>query len=220
MDLTKTIPITKDIAPALFGVYDENMRLAEDNLGVRISASPEGITVRGDELSVEKCALLIEKLSELLAGGEAIDKPKVRRALDMVLAGQPEEIVRLSKDAVAVTARGKQIKCKTLGQRAYVNAIKSHPLVFSVGPAGTGKTYLAVAMAVTAYKRNEVERIILTRPAIEAGERLGFLPGDLQQKVDPYLRPLYDALSEMFGVESYQKLVERGIIEIAPLAYM
>ena len=220
MQITKHITITKDIVPTLFGAFDENMRLAEDMLGVHISADAKGITVRGEELSVDKCIKLIEKLGELAGNGELIDKAKVRRSIDMVLAGEPEEIIKLSKETVAVTARGKQIKCKTLGQRVYVEAIKNNLLAFGIGPAGTGKTYLAVAMAVMAYKKNEVERIILTRPAIEAGERLGFLPGDLQQKVDPYLRPLYDALQEMFGSDSYGKLIERGIVEIAPLAYM
>jgi len=220
METSKNIGITKDIAHALFGPFDENIRLAEELLGVHITAVADGVTVRGDELSVEKCIKLIENLSALIESGEPVNKAKVRRSVDMVVAGLSDEIVKLAKDAVAVTARGKQIKCKTLGQRAYVDAIKSHPLAFGVGPAGTGKTYLAVALAVMAYKKNEVERIILTRPAIEAGERLGFLPGDLQQKVDPYLRPLYDALQEMFGVDNYSKLIERGVIEIAPLAYM
>ena len=218
--MEKTVPIPLDAAPILFGAFDENMRLAEELLSVHIAASPVGVALRGEEAAVARCVKLIEKLCELIGYGEKIDKQRVRRVFDMVEAGAADEIVKLARDAVAVTARGRQIKCKTLGQRTYTDAIKAHPLTFGIGPAGTGKTYLAVALAVTAYKRSEVERIVLTRPAIEAGERLGFLPGDLQAKVDPYLRPLYDALGEMLGVESYNRLLERGIIEIAPLAYM
>ena len=152
--------------------------------------------------------------------GYDITREKVLSSIDLVLMDKPDDIISLSTDAVAVTARGKYIKCKTIGQRAYVSAIKKNTLVFGVGPAGTGKTYLAVAMAVASYKSGESEKIILTRPAIEAGEKLGFLPGDLQEKVDPYLRPLYDALQENFGVDNYVTLIERGIIEVAPLAYM
>ena len=156
----------------------------------------------------------------MLASNKEVDKAFLRRAIDLINDGQQEEITVLSSNVVAVTNKGKQIFCKTIGQREYVKAIRNKTIVFGVGPAGTGKTYLAVALAVSAFKTGEVEKIILTRPAIEAGEKLGFLPGDLQTKVDPYLRPLYDALQEMFGIDSYTKLIERGIIEIAPLAYM
>ncbi|MCL2061796.1 MAG: PhoH family protein [Firmicutes bacterium] len=219
--IKKNVTLSKDALPAIFGAFDGHIKLIEDLLpSVRITAAQDGVLVSGKRDEANTAATLLEKLNELAVRGESLDKPKIRRALEMVQLGQSGEIVELSKEIVAVTARGKSIKCKTAGQRAYVNAIKKHQLVFGFGPAGTGKTYLAVAMAVTAYKRNEVERIILTRPAIEAGERLGFLPGDLQQKVDPYLRPLFDALQEMFGTDNYAKLIERGVVEIAPLAYM
>lgn len=163
---------------------------------------------------------LINALYKLIKSGQDIDKTTVRQCFDLVELNKTEEISNLNSDVILTTARGKQIKCKTLGQRNYVRSIKNKTITFGIGPAGTGKTYLAVALAVAAYKSNEVEKIVLTRPAIEAGEKLGFLPGDLQTKVDPYLRPLYDALQDMFGIDSYSRLVERGIIEIAPLAYM
>ncbi len=220
MEKTIVIQTEKDVMSPLFGTYDENIKLIQELLNVHVSTSSDGIVVRGEMDDVEKCESVISNLASLIMQGEIVDKMKVRSCVDMVLIGKAEEIIQLAKDCVAVTARGKTIKAKTLGQRDYVNAIKNNTVVFGVGPAGTGKTYLAVALAVMAFNRNEVEKIILTRPAIEAGERLGFLPGDLQQKVDPYLRPLYDALQEMFGIDSYNKLIERGIIEIAPLAYM
>ncbi len=220
MDFTADIEINDDVMPKLFGTYDENVRLIEELLPVKISAFNGSVCVRGSEYDVKTAELLIKKLVELLRSGFEVNRLTVRQSVDMIRLDMPDEIMNLSKDAIAVTARGKQIKCKTLGQRDYVKLIGSNTIVFGVGPAGTGKTYLATAMAVAAYKRGEVDRIILTRPAIEAGEKLGFLPGDLQDKVDPYLRPLYDALREMFGVDSYTKLIERGIIEIAPLAYM
>ena len=163
---------------------------------------------------------MINSLLTLIGKGVELTRERVSAAIDLALMDKPDEIVALSTDAVAVTARGKYIRCRTLGQRAYVSAIRKNTLTFGIGPAGTGKTYLAVAMAVAAYKSGSVDKIILTRPAIEAGEKLGFLPGDLQTKVDPYLRPLYYALQELFGVDNYATLIERGIIEIAPLAYM
>jgi len=217
---TREILITKDILSALFGTYDENIRVIEDTLKVKVSVSASGVSVRGENTSVLKCCELLEKLITIAENKTLIDKATVKCALDMTSAGKTDEIVKLNLEAVAVTARGRPIRCKTLGQKAYADAIKANPLVFGVGPAGTGKTYLAVALATAAFKKKEIERIILTRPALEAGEQLGFLPGDLQQKVDPYLRPLYDALEEMFGVDSYLKLIENGIVEIAPLAYM
>ena len=220
MDFIANIEINDDVMPKLFGTYDENVRLIEELLPVKISALNGNICVRGSESDAKTAELLLKKLIELLRSGFEVNRLTVRQSLDMIRLDMPEEIMNLSKDTIAVTARGKQIKCKTLGQRDYVKLIQNNTIVFGVGPAGTGKTYLATAMAVAAYKRGEVDRIILTRPAIEAGEKLGFLPGDLQDKVDPYLRPLYDALREMFGVDSYSKLIERGIIEIAPLAYM
>ena len=161
-----------------------------------------------------------EKLIATLRKGEKIDKSRINYAVELAKEGQADQIDAIMQDVVAVTARGRQVRCKTLGQRKYVKAVKENTVTFAVGPAGTGKTYLAMAMAVVAFKNKEVERIILTRPAVEAGEKLGFLPGDLQNKVDPYLRPLYDALYDLMGVENFQKYVERGVIEVAPLAYM
>lgn len=220
MEKIINLEITQDILAHLFGSFDENLKLIEELLGVHITTDNKGVVLRGKGCDVDKTCTLIKQLSTLIVSGETVDKVKVRQAIDMVNQDMGGEITTLAQDVVAVTARGRSIKCKTLGQKEYVKAIKNNTIVFGVGPAGTGKTYLAVALAVMAYKRNEVEKIILTRPAIEAGERLGFLPGDLQQKVDPYLRPLYDALQEMFGIDNYNKLIERGIIEIAPLAYM
>ena len=163
---------------------------------------------------------VVEKLLSLIKRGESIDRGRIRYAIDLAREGNSELILELADDVIAFTSKGKQIKCKTLGQKRYINALKHNTVVFGVGPAGTGKTYLAVAMAVLAYKNKEVSRIILTRPAVEAGEKLGFLPGDLQNKVDPYLRPLYDALYDFLGSENFRILSERGVIEVAPLAYM
>ena len=218
--MTSSIEITMQSLIKLFGSLDENARLIEKGMGVVLRTQDGVLKVIGEDTAVERTVALIESLLTLIGKGYDITKDKVRSAIDLALMDKPDDIVSLSTDAVAVTARGKYIKCKTLGQRAYVSSIKKNMLVFGIGPAGTGKTYLAVAMAVSAFKRGEVDKIILTRPAIEAGEKLGFLPGDLQTKVDPYLRPLYDALQEMFGVDNYLTLIERGIIEIAPLAYM
>ncbi len=214
----KTIKLSAEAITKLFGAYDENVKFIEKELGVTIRTSEDGLSVSGD--NEEKAAALIDSAAKMLASNKEVDKAFLRRAIDLINDGQQEEITVLSSNVVAVTNKGKQIFCKTIGQREYVKAIRNKTIVFGVGPAGTGKTYLAVALAVSAFKAGEVEKIILTRPAIEAGEKLGFLPGDLQTKVDPYLRPLYDALQEMFGIDSYTKLIERGIIEIAPLAYM
>lgn len=214
----KTIKLSAEAITKLFGAYDENVKFIEKELGVTIRTSEDGLSISGD--NEEKAAALIDSTAKMLASNKEVDKAFLRRAIDLINDGQQEEITVLSSNVVAVTNKGKQIFCKTIGQREYVKAIRNKTIVFGVGPAGTGKTYLAVALAVSAFKAGEVEKIILTRPAIEAGEKLGFLPGDLQTKVDPYLRPLYDALQEMFGIDSYTKLIERGIIEIAPLAYM
>ncbi len=218
--MTHSIPVTTETLIKLFGPMDEYATLIEK--GMKVSLRPENgeLKVIGKDLDVERAVYLIQNLMSLMGKGYEITREKVNSSIDLALMDKPDEIVSLASEVVAVTARGKYIKCKTLGQRNYVNAIKKNTLVFGVGPAGTGKTYLAVAMAVASYKSGEVEKIILTRPAIEAGEKLGFLPGDLQEKVDPYLRPLYDALQELFGVDNYKALIERGIIEIAPLAYM
>ena len=209
-----------DDSIGLFGVFDENLAVFEEEIGVRIRIRSDGISIEGDEEQVALCRTILEKLLDMQRKGEPINRGRIRYAIDIAKDGNAEMIKEIMGDVVALTNRGKQIKCKTLGQKKYIQALKSHELVFGVGPAGTGKTYLAVAMAVVAFKNKEVERIILTRPAVEAGEKLGFLPGDLQNKVDPYLRPLYDALQEFFGLETYKQLMERGAIEVAPLAYM
>ena len=204
----------------LFGVFDENLPVFEEEIGVRIKIRSDGIAIEGDAEQVALCRTILEKLLEMQRKGEPINRGRIRYAIDIAKDGNADMIKEIMGDVVALTNRGKQVKCKTLGQKKYLQALKNHELVFGVGPAGTGKTYLAVAMAVVAFKNKEVERIILTRPAVEAGEKLGFLPGDLQNKVDPYLRPLYDALQEFFGLETYKQLMERGAIEVAPLAYM
>lgn len=219
--MTQSIPVTTESLLKLFGSLDENAIAVEKRLGVALRPRDGVLKIVGnDEVSVERAERLIKSLLTLIGKGVELTRERVSAAIDLALMDKPDEIVALSTDAVAVTARGKYIRCRTLGQRAYVSAIRKNTLTFGIGPAGTGKTYLAVAMAVAAYKSGSVDKIILTRPAIEAGEKLGFLPGDLQTKVDPYLRPLYDALQELFGVDNYATLIERGIIEIAPLAYM
>ena len=204
----------------LFGVFDENLKIIEAETGAHISSDADHIRISGSEEEVETAKAVIERLLELIRRGESVDRGRIRYAIDLAREGNSELILELADDVVAFTHKGKQIKCKTLGQKKYVSALKKHTVVFGVGPAGTGKTYLAVAMAVLAYKNKEVSKIILTRPAVEAGEKLGFLPGDLQNKVDPYLRPLYDALYEFLGSENFKILSERGVIEVAPLAYM
>ncbi len=209
-----------DDSIGLFGVFDENLAVFEEETGVRLRIHNDGIAIEGDANQVALCKTVLEKLLDMQRKGEPINRGRIRYAIDLAKDGNAELISQIMGDVVALTNRGKQVKCKTLGQKRYIQALKTHELVFGVGPAGTGKTYLAVAMAVVAFKNKEVERIILTRPAVEAGEKLGFLPGDLQNKVDPYLRPLYDALQEFFGLETYKQLMERGAIEVAPLAYM
>ena len=207
-------------AAGLFGVLDENISVFEQETGTLITVNGDGIAIEGEAENAALCRIVLEKLLSMQRKGEPINRSRIRYAVDLAREGNAELISEIMGDVVALTARGKQIKCKTLGQKKYVQALKEHELVFGVGPAGTGKTYLAVAMAVLAFKNKEVDKIILTRPAVEAGEKLGFLPGDLQNKVDPYLRPLYDALQEFFGMETYRNLMERGAIEVAPLAYM
>ena len=189
-------------------------------LGVTVRVDGVKAVVSGDENKVNLATEVIQNLLELAEKGEAVDKGRVAYCIELAKEGKAKDITKLSSGAVAVTYRGKPIKCKTVGQKTYVDAIKKKDVTFGIGPAGTGKTYLAVCLAVQAYKQKQIDKIILTRPAVEAGEKLGFLPGDLQTKVDPYLRPLYDALEEMLGAETYLKLMERGTIEVAPLAYM
>ncbi len=205
---------------SVFGSFDENLRLIEAELGVRVTDRESELKISGEAENVMYAQRAIEGLMRLAAKGENIEEQNVRYVLGLVRAGQDDKIGELSRDVICVTAKGKPIKAKTLGQKKYVDAILKNTVTIGIGPAGTGKTYLAVAAAVTAFRAKSVNRIILTRPAVEAGERLGFLPGDLQSKVDPYLRPLYDALFDMLGAETYQKYLERGDIEVAPLAYM
>ena len=205
----------------LFGAGDENMRLLEQLMEVRISLRGGEIVVEGEsERAVDGAQAVIRKLMALLMRGERVDTALVRVAVGLCEKGELDTLDTLFQDVVATTFRGRPIRCKTIGQREYVRAIRRHTLTFGIGPAGTGKTYLAMAMAVAALKSKDVERIVLTRPAVEAGDKLGFLPGDLNQKVDPYLRPLYDAMFEMLGAETCQRMQERGVIEVAPLAYM
>ena len=204
----------------LFGNFDKNRKFIENKFDVKIKTEDGKISVKGEEVNLKLAVKLIEEVVEVIKKEKSIDFQKLKYFSDM-LVSENKEVIKSSLDQVIVTtANGKAIKPKTLGQKSYVSMINNNDVVFGIGPAGTGKTYLAVAMAIRAFKNNEVNRIILTRPAVEAGESLGFLPGDLQDKVDPYLRPLYDALFEIFGFETYQNLVEKGAIEVAPLAYM
>ena len=205
---------------SVFGSFDQNLRIIETELNVSVSNREDQIKISGEAEDVMHAEKAIEGLLSLAGRGEAIDAQNVRYIIKLVLAGQENQIGELARGVVCVTAKGRPIKPKTIGQTGYVEAIKNNTITLGVGPAGTGKTYLAVACAVAAFREKRVNRIVLTRPAVEAGERLGFLPGDLQSKVDPYLRPLYDALFDMLGAETYNKYLERGDIEVAPLAYM
>ena len=205
---------------SLFGMNDRNMAALEQELNVSVALRGQELHIQGDENDIALAEQVIEKLIGMLRRGEYVDAARIRYAVTLAREGKLDQMEEILGDVVAITHRGRRIQCKTLGQREYVNAVRQNELTVAVGPAGTGKTYLAMALAVVALKNKEVERIVLTRPAVEAGERLGFLPGDMTQKVDPYLRPLYDALYEIMGVESYQRLVERGTLEVAPLAFM
>ncbi|MDU6305623.1 MAG: PhoH family protein [Clostridium sp.] len=207
-------------AVALFGSFDENIKLVEKEYQVSVIGRGAEIKVSGEPENVGKAVRVIESLLSLINRGEVLSEQNVRYCVSLINDGSEEKIETLAGDCICITSKGKPVKPKTLGQKNYCNQIRQNTITIGVGPAGTGKTYLAVAMAVTAFRAQEVNRIILTRPAVEAGEKLGFLPGDLQQKVDPYLRPLYDALFDMLGAETYQKYLERGNIEVAPLAYM
>jgi len=205
----------------LFGNSDQHLKMIEQVLQVNILARGEGIKISGaNEEAVQSAVRVIQSLAELLQNGTTIGPRDVALALQMEKKGTIEYFGELYKEIITKNAKGKEIRVKTIGQREYVKAIETHDMVFGIGPAGTGKTYLAVVLAVKALKANQVKRIILTRPAVEAGENLGFLPGDLKEKVDPYLRPLYDALHNVLGVDHTNRLIERGTIEIAPLAYM
>lgn len=205
---------------SLFGSFDENIRLLERTFGISIITRGAEIKISGETENVKRAVRAVNSMLLMINRGEALNEQSVRYCISLVNDNIDDRLDTMLDECVCISSKGKPIKPKTIGQSNYVNAIASHSITFGVGPAGTGKTYLAVAMAVAAFRRGEVERIILTRPAVEAGEKLGFLPGDLQSKIDPYLRPLYDALFDMLGAESYQRYLERGTIEVAPLAYM
>lgn len=205
---------------ALFGSFDQNIRLIEQALAVTVLVREEQLKISGEGEAVLLATRVLDTLLLAIGRGEAVNEQNLRYLIELVKTGNEDKFGTLSKDVLCVTMKGKPIKAKTVGQKAYIEAILNHTVTLGIGPAGTGKTYLAVAAAVAAFRAKEVNRIILTRPAVEAGERLGFLPGDLQSKVDPYLRPLYDALFEMLGADNYAKYLERGSIEVAPLAYM
>lgn len=221
-NVKRTIDVQSvDKLARILGTYDENLNFLSRELGVVAYVDGVKIHVQGEEKAVTTGVQVISSLLKVAESGEEIDKSRMAYCIELAEEGRAGEIATaFDGSVVAITSKGKQIKCKTVGQKEYVEAIKKNTVVFGVGPAGTGKTYLAVCMAVAAFKSRQVEKIILTRPAVEAGEKLGFLPGDLQEKVDPYLRPLYDALQELLGLETYAKLMERGVIEVAPLAYM
>lgn len=219
--IEKTIDIDRmEQAVQLFGSFDENIKELEKEYGVTILSRGTDIKVSGDAEGVYNACKAIDALLSLVEKGEVINDQRVRYVMDLVRDGSSEQVAKIAGDVICITAKGRPLKPKTLGQKKYVESIRTNTVTLGIGPAGTGKTYLAVAMAVQAFKAHEINRIILTRPAVEAGEKLGFLPGDLQNKVDPYLRPLYDALFDMMGSEAFQRNMERGCIEVAPLAYM
>lgn len=207
-------------AVSLFGSFDENIRMIEREFSVSIVSRGSDLKIMGDAENVDRAIRAIRSLLVYINRGEPLTEQNIRYVISLVNEGNEDKLSSMTTDSICITAKGRPVKPKTLGQRKYTESIKNHTITFGVGPAGTGKTYLAVAMAVTAFRAKEVNRIILTRPAVEAGEKLGFLPGDLQSKVDPYLRPLYDALFDMLGAENFQRYQERGAIEVAPLAYM
>ena len=219
--ISKKIQVeTMDELIKIFGPFDENIKCICTAFDVKVVVQDGQSSLMGEESNVDLAMRVVDKLKNFIYNGDNIDIGRVNYLCDCAKADKLEEIDQLLNDVVAITNRGKPIKSKTVGQKKYVDLMKKNTITFGVGPAGTGKTYLAVALAVNAFKAKQVEKIILTRPAVEAGEKLGFLPGDLQEKVNPYLRPLYDALQEMLGIETYSKMMERGTIEIAPLAYM
>ena len=216
----KSITIPADCIANVFGEFDSHVKRIEKTMKVTMIVREDQLKIIGGESSVHKTIEIINSLIALAKRGNQITEQNVNYALSLSEEHKTEEVVELDRDIICHTVSGKPIKAKTLGQKQYLNAIDKHMVVFGVGPAGTGKTYLAMAKAITAFKSDEINRIILTRPAIEAGEKLGFLPGDLQSKVDPYLRPLYDALYEIMGADTFLKNLEKGLIEVAPLAYM
>ncbi len=209
-----------DQAVSLFGSFDENVKLIEREYGVSIISRGTDLKVVGDAENVSRAVRALNSLLVLIGKGESLSDQNVRYVISLVNEGNEDKLNTMTSDSICITSKGRPVKPKTLGQKKYCESIRENTITFGIGPAGTGKTYLAVAMAVTAFRAKEVNRIILTRPAVEAGEKLGFLPGDLQSKVDPYLRPLYDALFDMLGAENFQRYQERGAIEVAPLAYM
>lgn len=217
---TYTMEMPTEHMQKIFGQNDQYLKKLEDDLNVTIVDRNGAVRVTGEEAKVKKCVSILSQLFEVSRRGSEIEEQKVDYAITLGQEEKEESLVEIDRDVICHTINGKPIKPKTLGQKQYVDAIRNNMIVFGLGPAGTGKTYLAMAMAITAFKNDEVSRIILTRPAIEAGEKLGFLPGDLQSKVDPYLRPLYDALYQIMGAESFTKNMEKGLIEVAPLAYM
>ena len=219
-DYSRKIQLSAEHMQKVFGAQDAYVKKLEEDYDVTIVDRNGSVTVTGEEARVEKAVSVLELLTTLSERGNEIEEQNVDYAMSCSKEDQESVLKELDTDCICHTIAGRPIKPKTLGQKAYVDAIRNKMIVFGLGPAGTGKTYLAMAMAITAFKNNEVERIILTRPAIEAGEKLGFLPGDLQSKVDPYLRPLYDALYQIMGAESFTKNMEKGLIEVAPLAYM
>ncbi len=223
MTETRSFPLSAesiDTYVSLFGLNDQNIALLEQECDVTVSLRDNMIMIKGTEEQIEIAWKAISLLLKMIERNELVDRVRIRYTIAMIREGKYDLIDESLKNVIAITHRGKKITCKTVGQQHYVDTIRKNILTFAVGPAGTGKTYLAMALAVMALKNKEAERIILTRPAVEAGEKLGFLPGDLTQKVDPYLRPLYDAMYDFMGADSYTKLMERGIVEVAPLAYM
>lgn len=204
----------------IFGKLDENVEIIENAFNIKLSLRDGFLIITGKEISLNFVEKLIEELKKIIKKDGSLTKQSLNYTIEVIKSGKEEQLESLLKESICITASGKSIRAKTLGQAKYIDSIKKNDIVFGIGPAGTGKTYLAMAMAVASFKRKEVNRIILTRPAVEAGESLGFLPGDLQEKIDPYLRPLYDALFDILGYNNYLSLMEKGIIEVAPLAYM
>ena len=218
--IERTIQLENDIILPVFGQFDSNIRKIEKSCGVQIVNRGDDVKVVGEERGVHKAWNLLNSMAALARRGEEITEQNLEYFISSAEEADLQELEKVYDNLICITANGRPLKPKTMGQKKYIDLMRDNTVVFGIGPAGTGKTYLAMAMAITAFKNNEVNRIILTRPAIEAGEKLGFLPGDLQQKVDPYLRPLYDALYEIMGVENFTKNMEKGLIEVAPLAYM